>query len=163
MRAADLVEIGDVCALHTEVRPSSYALREPEPGVVQPEYSRVFLPAPEAVGAVRRFAGETLALWRLGAMVPDLALAASELGTNAVLHASTPFRVTLALHAGVVRLAIEDVAADHAQQQRAVARPGGQRPRHADHRGALAPLGIGLAADRQGRCEPVSVVVGSPA
>lgn len=58
------------------------------PGALVRE-SQEFQPEPEAVGAVRRFVCDTL---RVGLEHP-VVLVASELATNAVVHARTPFRV----------------------------------------------------------------------
>ncbi|MGW4646883.1 ATP-binding protein [Kitasatospora sp. NPDC004289] len=66
-----------------------------------------------APGQLRRHVAAALADWQLGRLADDLALIATELATNAVRHAGTPARVTLALcepkpGRHVVRLEVED-------------------------------------------------------
>ena len=72
---------------------------------------RHFDATPAAVGEARRFLSEVLAA-RVG---PDaeyeLALVLSELATNAVLHAQTPFDVVVETNS-VVRLEVEDGSTD---------------------------------------------------
>ena len=90
---ARLADVSEVCALHTQVLPpSGYATGAPAADATIAEYSQVFLPVPEAVAAVRRFVTEVLTHWREVDLMSDAALVASELATNAVLHASSPFR-----------------------------------------------------------------------
>ena len=115
---ARLGDVSEVCALHTGVRPpSSYSTGTPAADATIAEYSQVFLPVPEAVAAVRRFVTDVLARWREQDLVLDATLVASELATNAVLHASSPFRVSVDRSVGVVCIAIQDVASDPAQQR----------------------------------------------
>ena len=52
-------------------------------------------PEPEQVAVVRAWVRQTLVEWELADLVDATLLATSELVTNAVLHARTPFRVTL--------------------------------------------------------------------
>ena len=66
-------------------------------------------PEPGHVGLVRAFVRTTLAEWEMSAHVDDVVLIASELVTNAVLHARTPYRVTLkAPDLQVVRVEVAD-------------------------------------------------------
>lgn len=55
--------------------------------------SQEFEPEPTQVGAARRFVSSSLASWGLDP--GDVPLMVSELATNAVLHARSPFTVTL--------------------------------------------------------------------
>jgi anti-sigma regulatory factor (Ser/Thr protein kinase) len=115
---ARLGDVSEVCALHTQVLPpSGYATGAPAADATIAEYSQVFLPVPEAVAAVRRFVTEVLTHWRELDLVTDATLVASELATNAVLHASSPFRVSVDRSVGVICIAIQDSASDPAQQQ----------------------------------------------
>lgn len=52
-------------------------------------------PDPAQVSVVRAWARRTLVEWELPALADAAVLVVSELATNAVLHARTPFRVTL--------------------------------------------------------------------
>lgn len=67
-----------------------------------------FDPRPECVQTARRFVRETLAGW--GAEDADWVAGqvVSELATNAVLHARTPFRLTISLDAQQLRISVHD-------------------------------------------------------
>jgi anti-sigma regulatory factor (Ser/Thr protein kinase) len=115
---ARLGDVSEVCALHSSVRPpSGYATGTPAAHATRAEFSQVFLPVPEAVAAVRRFVAEVLHHWHEPDLVPDASLVVSELATNAVLHASSPFRVSVDRSIGVVCVAIQDVTPEPAEQQ----------------------------------------------
>jgi anti-sigma regulatory factor (Ser/Thr protein kinase) len=65
-----------------------------------------FDPRPEAVGQARNFVGGQVA----GLPVADdVVLTASELATNAVRHAGTPFTVAVS-HDGVIRVEVSDLS-----------------------------------------------------
>jgi anti-sigma regulatory factor (Ser/Thr protein kinase) len=115
---ARLGDVSEICALHTSVLPpASYEAGTPSADATIAEYSQVFLPVPEAVAAVRRFVTEALQRWGEHDLIIDATLVVSELATNAVLHASSPFRVSVDRSVGVVCLAIQDIAPDHAQHR----------------------------------------------
>jgi anti-sigma regulatory factor (Ser/Thr protein kinase) len=57
------------------------------------EQSRTFARSPESVGHARRFATDILRQW--GLQADDVALAVSELTTNAFIHGVSPFTVSL--------------------------------------------------------------------
>jgi anti-sigma regulatory factor (Ser/Thr protein kinase) len=63
---------------------------------------RTFEPIPSSVPAARRFVTDTLDRWALGQLCDWGALAVSELATNAVVHAATPFEVELEVNGEVV-------------------------------------------------------------
>ena len=63
-------------------------------------------PSPEQVAVVRAFVRATLAEWELTGLVDAAQLVASELATNAMLHARTPFRVTVR-SAGMATVRVE--------------------------------------------------------
>lgn len=109
----DLSHVGRVCALHSSVLPprsygSTTTFATTRDGLGR---SEVFVPAPGAVTAARRFV--TLALETRGHhdLLWDAAVVVSELATNAVRHGSSPFRVSLDHGPGGVRIGIEDVDA----------------------------------------------------
>ncbi len=70
--------------------------------------SRVYLPVAESVPAARHFVVNVLHAWGLGALDADAAIVASELATNAVRHADSPFRATLDRQSDGVRIGVED-------------------------------------------------------
>ncbi len=115
---ARLSDVNDICAAHSGVLPpASYAAGSPAADATIAEYSQVFLPVPEAVAAVRRFVTEALRRWGERTLGMDASLVASELATNAVLHASSPFRVSIDRSVGVVCISVQDVTPDPASPQ----------------------------------------------
>jgi anti-sigma regulatory factor (Ser/Thr protein kinase) len=68
--------------------------------------SRTFEPHADQVAEVRRFVVSELSTW--GASAGDVALLASELATNAVLHARSRFSVTVVLASGRIRVEVSD-------------------------------------------------------
>jgi anti-sigma regulatory factor (Ser/Thr protein kinase) len=112
----DLTAISAVCDLHAGVlAPRSYAVdvEGTDDHEAVTERSQVFVPVPSAVRAVRRFVIGTLRAWGEHALLPDAALVVSELATNAVTHAASPFRASVSRSGGAVRIAIEDVGLAH--------------------------------------------------
>lgn len=66
-------------------------------------------PVPEQVALARAWVRQTLVEWELPSLVDATTLVVSELATNAVLHARTPFRVTLrTVGSGGVRVEVQD-------------------------------------------------------
>lgn len=113
---ASLTDAHDVCVAHTQViAPRSYGKKLASPATETPSdavsAAEVFLPLTSAVPAARRFVSRTLRSWGEDALVNDGTLIVSELATNAVRHAGSPFRITLQRVAAAVRIAIEDVDA----------------------------------------------------
>jgi anti-sigma regulatory factor (Ser/Thr protein kinase) len=118
LNGARLADVRSICALHSSLQPpTSYSVGDAYGDGVSGHFSQVFIPVPEAVLAVRHFVTGVLRLWREEAMVPDAELVASELATNAVQHAASPFRVSVDRSIGVVCIAIQDAVDDRAEQQ----------------------------------------------
>jgi anti-sigma regulatory factor (Ser/Thr protein kinase) len=117
-----LGEVDALCASHCVVEPPRHyadgATDSLSHRFGDARDSRVFLGVPAAVPAVRRYVAAVLAEWGHEALVPDAILVASELATNAVRHAHSPFRVTVerkhqgSQHQGSrrqgIRIAVED-------------------------------------------------------
>ncbi len=94
----------EVCRLHSGAR------RAP---ATQPAIRREFPARVEAPASARRFVAEVLREWGHGGpIVDDAQLVISELATNAVVHACSPFTVTARPMSGRVHLAVEDASAD---------------------------------------------------
>jgi anti-sigma regulatory factor (Ser/Thr protein kinase) len=113
----DLSAVRDVCRVHTGlVPPRRYRARTSRPLVTADveERTEVFLRVPEAVGGVRRWLRSTLAQWGEHRLVDDAIVVVSELATNAIRHADSPFRVTITRHGlgsgSLVRLTVEDLS-----------------------------------------------------
>lgn len=116
---ARLGDVRDVCALHTELLPpSSYASDDPRDDVGG-YYSQVFIPVPQAVTAVRRFVTGVLRLWHEDDLVADATLVATELASNAISHADSPFRISVDRAVGVVCIAIQDATTTPARRRQA--------------------------------------------
>jgi hypothetical protein len=131
--AATLAATGDLAAARCVCHQHSQVIASPSyvssgPGEFRPERpteehgdevqrSRFFVPVPLAVGAVRSFVRDTLVDWGEDQLVPKVVLVLSELATNALLHASSPFRVRLSRSPHGVTAAVEDAdpAAPHAR------------------------------------------------
>jgi anti-sigma regulatory factor (Ser/Thr protein kinase) len=116
-----LGDVARMCDLHDAV-----SLLGEQPGARgaapsgRPAVTSVHLPVPAAVTSVRRFVEGTLRGWGLDDLVDDAALVTSELATNAVTHALSPFRTTVARVEGGVRLAVEDASAAWPERQHAL-------------------------------------------
>jgi anti-sigma regulatory factor (Ser/Thr protein kinase) len=67
-----------------------------------------FAAAPISASQARQFVGRHLAAHGLQALVEDVGLVVSELSTNAVAHAQTPFTLTLSRTHGSVVIDIQD-------------------------------------------------------
>lgn len=68
----------------------------------------LLLPRPTAPRVARSFVRQTLSDWGLDAATPAASLVASELVTNAVLHARTDMVLSLATDRGLLRVAVSD-------------------------------------------------------
>ena len=111
-----LADVGRVCALHSDVLPppgfaDAVAAHAPPSTSRQQEHARTFLPVAHSVPAVRNFVKETLSRWGEKALVENAVLLSSEIATNAVRHAVSPFHVTLVRSGASVTLAVTDAGA----------------------------------------------------
>lgn len=106
IESTSLAAIHGVCGQHSDVHaPSSYAGTAGD----RSGLTRVFLPVPEAVASSRRFVIASLRMLGADHLVHDAAVVASELATNAILHAQSPFRVSVDESVGVVCISVQDV------------------------------------------------------
>ena len=127
LTAAELGDVNEVCRQHSVVHPpSSYESSSGrEAGVAT--RSGVFVPAPEAVAAARRFVREALASWGETHLLADGELIVSELATNAVIHGLSPFRASVERTVHAVRIAVEDAGPGLPKRRRATQdAPGGR-------------------------------------
>jgi anti-sigma regulatory factor (Ser/Thr protein kinase) len=65
-------------------------------------------PEPSSVRTARRYVATSLEAAGLGEVADAAELLASELVTNAILHARTPLCVSVAFHGDVVRISVSD-------------------------------------------------------
>jgi anti-sigma regulatory factor (Ser/Thr protein kinase) len=126
----DLVAASRVCEHHSEVvAPTSYLSSGPVPeqAAAADQRTELFLPVPSALAAVRRFVRSALASWGARDREYDICLVASELATNAVLHASSAFRVSLRRDESVIRVGVQDISSVAPERRDAVVDlPGGR-------------------------------------
>lgn len=73
----------------------------------------IFAASPVSVGRARAFVASRLASHGLAHLEDDIRLVVSELATNAVTHAATPFTVTIERTGGSVRVTVDDGSLDH--------------------------------------------------
>ena len=75
-----------------------------------PDWSHTaeFAAEPRSSSSAREFVTQRLLDHELGHLVEDVRLVVSELATNAMVHAQTPFLVTLLAEAGAVRVEVRD-------------------------------------------------------
>jgi anti-sigma regulatory factor (Ser/Thr protein kinase) len=111
----DLVATTRVCDHHSRLLPPlGYAARKPHavPSHDADRRSQLFIPVPEAIGAVRRFVTETLVAWDERMLIGDATLVVSELATNAVRHARSAFRASISRDRSVIRIGVDDTSSD---------------------------------------------------
>ncbi len=111
---ADLGLVRQVFDLHTEVSVTSdrgeATLSSVTAGAVERRVE-LFHGVPQSISKVRRFVADTLDRQHPLAVVIDCSLIASEMATNAYLHAGgSPFRVGVQLVPGRVRITVEDTS-----------------------------------------------------
>lgn len=125
---AELVDVRRICDLHTDLLPQARRATVPEgdariaggPGAPVGDdqtgdgpghaCSRVYLPAPESVPAARHFVVDVLRAWGHDELAADAALIVSELATNALRHAHSPFRAVVDQRRGGLRIGVEDAS-----------------------------------------------------
>ncbi len=95
---------------------------------------RTWSAAPENVSLARAYVATELVSHQLHDLVDDVRMVVSELATNSVLHARTPFTVSLEQRAGVLELTCADDSAQVPRWQQADVVAGGGRGLHmVDH------------------------------
>ena len=108
----DLAAAGHVCRHHSRVIPpasySSMSVRTSADDASR--RSQLFVPVAEAVRSARQFVADTLKAWSHHELLTDAAIVISELASNAVRHANTPFRVSLHRRDTSVEIAVHDVS-----------------------------------------------------
>lgn len=113
VHADDLAATHRLCDHHDAMRtPPGYRSGVAEPRTdddAQPDQvTWVVLPVPEAIASIRRSVADALRAWGEVDLVEDAQLVVSELATNALRHAVTPFRVVLDRVGPVVVIGVED-------------------------------------------------------
>jgi anti-sigma regulatory factor (Ser/Thr protein kinase) len=134
--AADLAGVQQVCTRHSDVVPPRNYRRASRAADTSDdlgkevnqrvECTQVFIPAPTAIQAARHFTTVCLRAWRLDSILDDAVLVASELAENAVRHARSAFRLSLASDDRTVRIEVEDLSAQRPRLDRSGTGPGGR-------------------------------------
>ncbi|MCU1426508.1 MAG: putative two-component sensor histidine kinase protein [Actinomycetia bacterium] len=78
--------------------------------------ARMFVPAAATLRGVRQFVTDVLASWGEDRVTDAAGIVANELATNAVVHANSPFRLTLSRTASSIRIAVCDTSASPPEQ-----------------------------------------------
>ena len=106
---AELVDVRRVCDLHTDLTSTgSPETADAAASAGGHACSRVYLPTPESVPAARHFVVDVLRTWGHEELSADAALIVSELATNALHHAGSPFRAVVDRRRGGLRIGVED-------------------------------------------------------
>jgi anti-sigma regulatory factor (Ser/Thr protein kinase) len=117
---AELVDVRRVCDLHTDLMPVGGASSTDGAQLAAGHAcSRVYLPTAESVPAARHFVVDVLRAWGHESLTADAALIVSELATNALTHAASPFRAIVDRRRGGLRIGVEDAALTPLQRRAA--------------------------------------------
>jgi MEDS: MEthanogen/methylotroph, DcmR Sensory domain/Histidine kinase-like ATPase domain len=111
--AGDLVGIHEVCGHHsTVVAPRTHrpATARGSGSEFDGEAVELYIPVPSALRAVRCFVKDALTAWGKPAAIGDASLVVSELATNAIVHANSPFRVSMTATDTGVKIAVDDLS-----------------------------------------------------
>ena len=112
----DLAAAKEVCDRHSDVRPLHAAQHDwshIEEGASEcDDVSRLFVPAPVVIADTRSFARHVLRTWGYDQLAADAEVIVSELVTNAMLHARSPFRVSIARTNSSITISVRDACPD---------------------------------------------------
>jgi anti-sigma regulatory factor (Ser/Thr protein kinase) len=109
----DLAAAKQMCDRHSNVLTlpdTSATVSPPSDSAPRNTYDRVFVGAPVALREVRRFVREVLGIWGVDDWLGNAEIIASELATNAVKHARSPFRVSMTRSRASIVLAVRDAS-----------------------------------------------------
>ena len=113
--AGDLAGMHEVCVHHSMVvTPRSYGPRTDTDTLSEfdGEAVELYIPVPTSLGAVRSFVKDALTSWGKAAIIDDASMVVSELATNAIVHANSPFRVSITATDTGVSVAVDDLSPD---------------------------------------------------
>jgi anti-sigma regulatory factor (Ser/Thr protein kinase) len=101
-----------VCDQHSHVVPLAGAVDNSQTLVADRDVvARSFAPTVASLHAVRAFVASALRAWHTNAYARDAAaVIASELATNAIAHARSPFRISLARTPSTIEIAVRDAS-----------------------------------------------------
>jgi hypothetical protein len=114
-----LSAFSELCHLHAAIVGVPVAVAGPPAGIsAGTAESRAFPASVHSPREARRFVLETLQGRAAEKLARDAAIVATELATNAVLHARTAFTVAVSSVADAVRVSVRDASPLHGSQQR---------------------------------------------
>ena len=105
----DLTAARHICDQHSALVALPTRLADDD---VPDDIARVFVAAPSAPHDVRVFVRSVLDAWGERDLDGEAEIVASELASNAVRHACTPFRVSMMRRAAAIRIAVRDGSFD---------------------------------------------------
>jgi len=110
--SGDLTAAKHVCDQHSQIIRLSAPAAAVRPPASRSTASsdRVFVPAPAVIREVRAFVREVLREWGAEGCVAEAEVIVTELASNAVIHARSPFRVSLVLSGPEVMIAVRDAS-----------------------------------------------------
>ena len=111
----DLAAAKHMCDCHSAL--VSLPTRLADDGASADELTRVFVAAQSAPHDVRAFVRSVLDAWGESRLDGEAEIVASELASNAVRHARTPFRVCMTRRAAAIRIAVRDASFDQPDHQ----------------------------------------------
>jgi anti-sigma regulatory factor (Ser/Thr protein kinase) len=88
---------------------------------------RMYMPTAKVLRGVRRFAREAIGEAPDPSFLAEVDVVVSELATNAIVHARTPFRVSISSTPKSVKIAVRDASFDPPRDRRHQADRGGGR------------------------------------
>jgi anti-sigma regulatory factor (Ser/Thr protein kinase) len=112
-QSGDLSAAKQVCDQHSHViglSATAATAAQAIPRWVDDSSDRVFVPAPEVIREVRAFVRDVLRSWGEEGCVAEAEVIVTELASNAVLHARSPFRVSLLLTGAEIKIAVRDAS-----------------------------------------------------
>ena len=110
LESSGLAQSKLICDAHSSV----VALSATTPTVIDPDdgdrHWCTFVPDATELRAVRAFVAHTLQAWEVPELRDDALLVACELSTNAMLHAASPFRMSIAHSASELEITVRDAS-----------------------------------------------------
>ncbi len=101
----------EICTLHSAVIEAPMRAHDEPRDPAGAAVSARFLADSDAPGSARRFVAEALVRWGYtGPLIDDARLLITELATNAVLHAQSPFSVKASVDGSRIRLSVSDAS-----------------------------------------------------
>lgn len=128
--SADLTAVKRMCDQHSSVlalHASSWRSCDRPAGASCEHYVRLFVATPIVLREVRQFVREALHAWGDDDLGSTAEVVASELATNAVQHAQSPFSLCISRSSAAIGIEVRDTSFDPPEHRREDARQAGGR------------------------------------